>query len=109
LTPGVEAPPELHIPFGQILAADDSKCFIINLKPNNRDAACSRSLYELLDVWGYSESGWTPAMLRLRGLVVDNEPSIADANDFEVAYSEENSAIYSFLYFAGCINERRRS
>lgn len=105
LTPGVQAPPEWHLPIGQILAADDSKCFIINLKPNNGDAAGSRSLYELLDVWGYSESGWTPAMLRLRGLVVDNEPSIADANDFEVAYSEANSVIYSFLYFAGCIED----
>ncbi|MBU1421632.1 MAG: hypothetical protein KKG06_00370, partial [Bacteroidetes bacterium] len=59
----------------------------------------SLSLYELLDVWGYSECGWTPAMLRLRGLVVDGDPKIDNPMSFHIDYSEGNSIIYSFLYF----------
>jgi hypothetical protein len=79
--------------------------FLIDLKPNNQDAAGSRSLYEVLDVWGRSDHGWTPAMLRLRGLVIDGGPRIENPRDFQVEFMPEHSNIFSFLYFAGTIRD----
>ncbi len=46
--------------------------FLIDLMPNN---SSELALYELLDAWGHSENSWTPAMFRLRGLIVDGDKS----------------------------------
>src|SRR4051794_28517130 len=46
---------------------------IINLKPNAKDG--NLSLYEVIEVFGFSSSGWTPVMLYLRGLFVDENPA----------------------------------
>jgi hypothetical protein len=38
---------------------------LIDLKPKQNKA--NISLYEVMDVWGYSSNGWSPLMLRLNG------------------------------------------
>jgi len=65
------------------------------------------SLYEVLDVWGYSLSGWTPILLHLRGLCVDADPSTIDRNNFEVANEDRNEPIYEFVYLDGSVGGGR--
>lgn len=91
-----------HLPVEALLAAQE-EAFIINLKPNNPDKRQSLSLYELLDIWGVSDYGWTPAMLRLRGLCVDGKPVIDDPNDILLPVDVAEDPIYSFVYLDGTI------
>jgi len=75
---------------------------IINLKPKN--SSPNLSLYELVDVWGYSESGWTPIMMRLRALFVDDDPTFYDEHNFERNIDDIDDPIFSMMYLAGSIN-----
>jgi hypothetical protein len=74
---------------------------IIDLKP--RDVEPNLSLYELVRVWGYSADEWTPIMLQLRALFVDDDPSRFDRQKFTRSTSENTEPIFSFLYLSGSI------
>lgn len=74
---------------------------IINLKPNSSKP--NPSLYELIDVWGHSASGWTPVMLYLRGLYVDNNPGFFDVKDFTRSLSDVKDPIFSMTYLSGTV------
>jgi hypothetical protein len=76
---------------------------IIDLKPNNKDPKAALSLYELRDVWGFSAYGWTPSMVRIRGISVDGDPPIDDPADFSVELFSNNDSIYTFLHFEGTV------
>jgi hypothetical protein len=58
-----------------------------------------------MDVWGYSASGWSPIMLRLNGLYVDEDPSVVDRNSFVRKDHEIDGPIYEFLYLVGTIHD----
>lgn len=74
---------------------------IIDLKPKqNKD---NLSLYEILDVWGYSDAGWTPILLHLSGLFVDEDPKIVDRNKFVINDSDRDEPIYEFMYLDGSV------
>ena len=75
--------------------------FIIDLKPNSNPR--SLSLYEICDVWGISDSDWTPIMLRLRALFVDTDPADIDETDFTRADLDVDEPIFSFLYLNGSV------
>ena len=79
----------------------ESQVLIINLKPNSKEP--NLSLYELMDVWGYSSSGWTPVMFYLRGLFIDENPKLFDAKDFTRNDSEIENPIFSMTYLRGTI------
>jgi len=80
---------------------------LIDLKPKqNKD---NLSLYELMDVWGYSSSGWTPILLHLSGLFVDEDPSKYDRNDFWIEDSRRDEPIYEFLYIQGSVSNGKLS
>jgi hypothetical protein len=74
---------------------------IINLKPNSKTP--NLSLYEVCDVWGYSDSGWTPIMLYLRGLFVDEDPTLFNSKDFARETKEIEDPIFSLMYLAGTV------
>jgi len=75
---------------------------VIDLKPKQNKI--NLSLYEVMDVWGYSDAGWTPILLRLAGLFVDQDPStIGDRKDFVRKDNELEGPIYEFLYLDGTI------
>ncbi|HEX3036971.1 MAG TPA: hypothetical protein VHT73_17930 [Thermodesulfobacteriota bacterium] len=78
---------------------------IIDLKP--RQIKTNLSLYEVMDVWGYSSSGWTPILLRLNGLFVDENPSLVDRNKFVRKDNEVDGPIYEFLYLDGSVDKGR--
>ncbi len=102
---GKEAEPcKWHLDVRACLAEsrDYANCsLLIDLKPKQNKT--NLSLYEVLDVWGYSSNGWTPILLRLSGLFVDDNPSSADRNDFVLKESEIDGPIYEFLYLDGTI------
>jgi len=81
-----------------------NEALVISLKPNNKDPRRTLSLYELRDVWGISDNEWTRLMLRLRGLVVDNQPPISDPDDFQLDYEPYHESIFTFLYVDGSVD-----
>jgi hypothetical protein len=74
---------------------------VIDLKPKQKED--NLSLYEVLDVWGFSNAGWTPIMLRLSGLFVDIDPETVDHNEFCVEDKRREGPIYEFIYLAGTV------
>jgi len=94
-------PVKWHLDFSKELGKKQDQAFVINLKPNN--AKANLSLYEVADVWGYSSSGWTPAMLRLKALFVDADPSKINDKDFVIPHRCIQDPILSLIYFSGAI------
>jgi hypothetical protein len=82
-------------------AGESGKTLIINLKPKN--AKPNLSLYEVVDVWGYSNYGWTPIMFYLRGLLIDADPIAFDDKDFARTPEEVTDPIFSMMYLSGTI------
>lgn len=77
------------------------QALIINLKPNSSEP--NLSLYELIDVWGYSSSDWTPVLFYLRGLFVDENPENFNDKDFTRSLSEVEDPIFSMTYLSGTV------
>jgi hypothetical protein len=92
----------LDVPSALAEAGAANGTLIIDLKPQQRQS--NLSLYELLEVWGYSSSGWTPVMMRLRGLFVDADPRHVDPRDFAYDLAESDDPIFSVMYLAGGIS-----
>lgn len=74
--------------------------FVIDLKPRNPSEL---ALYELLDVWGHSDSGSTSAMFRLQGLIVEGTKSELSEKTFVSHNDVFHKTIYSFTYFMGTV------
>ncbi len=74
---------------------------LIDLQP--KQTASVLSLYELTDVWGYSCHGWSPILLRLDGLFVDEDPALNQRQDFTRKDVEVDGPIYEFLYLDGSV------
>jgi hypothetical protein len=94
-----------HLALETSLAAAEhpNSALVIDLKPKQNRT--NVSLYELLDVWGYSAAGWTPILLHLSGLFVDAEPSTCSRNDFTVRDNEREGPIYEVLYVNGTVSK----
>jgi hypothetical protein len=77
---------------------------IIDLKPSQKET--NLSLYEILDIWGFSMGGWTPILLRLAGLFIDEEdPKMIRQRQNLVREDKRNdSPIYEFLYISGSVD-----
>ena len=80
----------------------DNQTLVIDLKPNSKKP--NLSLYEVSNVWGYSTSGWTPILLHLRGLFIDEDPSRFDKDDFIRAPAEVDEPIFSMMYLQGTVD-----
>lgn len=74
---------------------------IIDLKPKQN--MTNISLYEVMDVWGYSSNGWSPILLRLNGLFVDEKPAKVNRKSFVRKDDELSGPIYEFLYVVGSV------
>ena len=58
-----------------------SGTLVIDLKPKQE----KMFLYEVMGVWGCSEYDWTPILLRLNGLFVDESPEKSDSGNEKFA------------------------
>lgn len=93
-----------HLDIEKSLAGTDEykgSTLVMDLKPKQHKT--NVSLYEVLNVYGYSSSGWTPILLHLGGLFVDADPNSVDRNDFTISKSEIDGPIYEVLYLNGSI------
>jgi hypothetical protein len=88
----------------ELNAQPDYRCgtLIIDLKPKQNKT--NISLYEVMDVWGWSEHDWTPILLRLDGLFVDGNPEEIDRENFVRDDADIDGPIYEFLYLVGSVN-----
>jgi hypothetical protein len=107
LPPGQGEPCAWHVDVVSELGAHAdylNSTLLIDLKP--KQIKTNLSLYEVMDVCGYSENDWSPVLLRLNGLFVDEEdPSSVDRNDFVRKDNEISGPIYEFLYVAGSVGD----
>lgn len=94
-------PWHINIEHAMSLVQKPGNTLIINLKPNSVEP--NLSLYEIVDVWGYSSSGWTPVMFYLRGLFVDVDPRKFNENDFVRFHDEIEDPIFSMTYLSGTV------
>ena len=104
LAPGQGEPCKWHIDVVSELGSHPeypSSSLVIDLKPKQNKT--NLSLYEVMDVWGYSSWGWTPLLLRPNGLFVDQDPSVVDRNSFVRKDDVIDGPIYEFLYIAGSV------
>lgn len=92
-----------HVNVEEMLAkAGKTNCsLIIDLKPNQRET--NLSLYEVANVWGFSAKAWTPLMLHLRGLFIDDSPTTYNREDFMRLDEDTTEPIFSVMYVHGSI------
>jgi hypothetical protein len=97
-------PFQWHVDIESLLAQrDDVKgnTLVIDLKPKNTS---SISLYEVAEAWGYSDSGWTPIMLHLRGLLIEHDrDSVSEGKLFDLQPDEIHDPIFSMMYLRGTV------
>jgi hypothetical protein len=104
LSPGQGEPCKWHVNVISELGGHSKyrrSTLLIDLKPKQNKK--NLSLYEVMDVWGYSNCSWSPILLRLDGLFVDAEPSAVDRNSFLRRGDEVDGPIYEFLYLDGSV------
>lgn len=79
---------------------------IIDLYPYVTDKL---SLYELVGVYGYSNHEWTPVMLHLRGLFVEEplKPEFHEGNDFIRPSQLKDEPVFTMLYLKGSVQENK--
>jgi len=69
---------------------------LIDLKPNNSKP--NLSIYEIVDIWGYSSSDWTPIMYYLRGLIIEtDDASNLNRNEFIRTKDEVEDPIFTVI------------
>ena len=97
-----DEPFKWHIDIDEALSKANmpGQALVIDLKPSN---TVTLNLYEVADVWGFSSDGWTPIMLRLRGLFVERILEGIDRHHFSIRQEEIDEPIFSFLFLAGSV------
>lgn len=73
---------------------------IINVMPSSKDEVL---LCELVGAWGYSNDGWTPMMLHLRGLINFESIESIDQKQFECQTTDVDDPIFSMMYLRGSV------
>ena len=107
LTPNnQEEPFKWHLSIQDMLTkmGHSDSTIIIDIKPRNK-AERYVTLCELLDVWGYSVSGWTPILMGLKGLLIDANPDQYDKSNLTLDIQRDYETIYSLLYLAGSVSK----
>lgn len=85
------------------LFGKNNNVLIIDLKPNSSKP--NISLYEIRKIWGYSSFDWTPIMLQLKGLFVDENPVPFNENEFEIPTTKSPDRIFSLMYLNGTVKD----
>ena len=101
VTPSTEEPWKWHVPMAEALRAleGDANAFVIDLKPSDQHFV---SLYEVRNIWGFSADGWTPIMLELETLLVDQDARAFNKSLFRLARIGREQ-VFTFLYLSGSV------
>jgi hypothetical protein len=88
---------------GHFGGSPDKQVIVIDLKPR---VTGNVSLYQLLDVWGYSLEEWTPVAVRLRALFADHkEPNPLTFKNSFVDPGTDHALVGEFLYMQGGVRK----
>lgn len=103
LAKGSTEPLRWHLEIEQELIRDGhaGQTLVINLKPNSSKP--NLSLYEVIEVWGHSDQGWTPIMFYLRGLFVDEDPAKFNSQEFVRENEAIEDPVFSMMYLKGTV------
>jgi hypothetical protein len=82
----------------------DSATIIIDIKPNNKKNR-EVLLCELLDVWGYSASNWTPLLLHMKCLVDQFETTDFVKGKFSIECHKKLDDIFTISSMMGSIKD----
>ena len=93
-----------HLQIENALAKAEYPNSTLVIDPKPKQKKTNLSLYEVLEVWGYSAAGWTPVLLHLSRLFVDEDPQKFDRNDFWIRDDKRDEPIYAVLYLDGTIS-----
>jgi hypothetical protein len=106
LSAGQKEPYKWHINFLEKLPGieGENSTIVIDIKPDNKKERFVL-LCELLDVWGYSDSGWTPVLLLLKGLVIDEPDEGFDKSNFSINCSKKLDDIFTITSLTGSIKD----
>ena len=100
-----------HVPLKQALARDEVTKYVAEQYPGREANAIvidvkpgSNELFfcELIDVWGFSESDWTPMLWRLRVLEI-MESTKDTPHSFDDFIGADDDYVYEFLYAKGTV------
>ncbi|MGA8214872.1 MAG: hypothetical protein WB799_14845 [Candidatus Sulfotelmatobacter sp.] len=80
----------------------DADAFVIDLKPNNKKNA---SRYEVREFAGYSDNDWTPAMLKMGALLVDQDADKYPRESFVLSQCDGLDEVITFLHFSGSVKD----
>jgi hypothetical protein len=58
---------------------------------------------ELLDVWGYSNDGWSPILLRFQILLLDADRTTVSVDPIQEHRPLKSESVYSFMYLRGSV------
>jgi hypothetical protein len=74
---------------------------IIDIQPADKNKEIL--LTELLDVWGYSNSGWTPILMRHRILLTGENETRNRKRRFSIPASDDYDVVHSLMYLNGSV------
>ena len=76
---------------------------VVDVKPNSKELVM---LFELQKIYGVSSNGWTPVMLELKDLIVDEPASKWDKSRFIIPNdSPRRDIAYTFVYLSGSVKD----
>jgi len=74
---------------------------VVDIKPKSDKVL----LFELQRIYGVSSHEWTPIMLELRELIVDEPASKWDKSRFVIGGYGQKEIVYTFLYLRGSVRD----
>jgi hypothetical protein len=96
-----------HLKIQEVLALDqvrkdypNAEAIVVDIKPTSKDEFF---VCELEDIYGYSDSDWTPLLWRMKVLQIGSEPKKNHLANFEAP--DDGDIVYEFLYAQGSVKE----
>ncbi len=77
----------------------NADAILIDIKP---DSKIERLFCEILDVWGFSENGWTPFLMRMKVLRPRGNHALEHMRRFAVP-NRDHEEVYEFLHASGTV------
>lgn len=104
LPTGQAEPYHWHVPMHEELAksGEPNTALVIDINPYSKNSTYV-TLCEIYDVWGLSDSGWTPALAHLRVILEHDTSTGIDKKSFTVDSAKQLPPVYSIWYFAGTV------
>jgi hypothetical protein len=63
------------------------------------------SLFNIINIWGYSSCDWTPILLELKPILDDEDPNLYDRTNFALENYNDDTSVFTLLYLSGSIKD----